>query len=74
MYNAERLDTTQLKTVEDIEAINWFGFCDPSYKRWVRHIKYPVAQKELDRVCELSRGSDKVRFTNSMGDLYVRII
>jgi len=68
----ELLDITTLKTVEDINAADFSKFADDKYKTWVRHIVYPVRQKELDRVCELATKSDKIGLKWSMGDLFFR--
>ena len=69
----ELLDLRTLKTVEDIDNTDFSKFADERFKSWVRHIVYPVAQDDLNRVCNLSMEEGcKIGLSWSMGDLYYR--
>lgn len=73
-----KLDLTTLNTVMDLESIKWsdyFGSThNDSVNGWVKHIKYPVAQRDLDRVCKMSKRSDKIRLNWNAGELFVHQI
>jgi len=64
----EILDIVKIKTVEQLESVPWKRYLHDH--SWLKHIKYPLSQKEMTRVCLLSEQSDKVRLRNSMGDMY----
>lgn len=74
--NKPILDLAKLNTVENLESIVWSDyFCDVHNNGtdgWVKNIKYPVKQSDLDRVCELSQQSDKIRLSWNIGELFVR--
>lgn len=71
----KRLDITKLQTVEDIDTVNYPDFFgnvhNDGVDGWVKFIKSPVAQRDLDRVCELSTRSKKIKLGNNMGALFV---
>lgn len=69
----KKLNISTLKTVEDLEKVDWKLYTDKTYKTWVRSIKYPVSEDDLNRVCDLSDKSTKLRLGWSSGDLYVKI-
>lgn len=72
MTEKKWLDITKLLTVEDLNNTPWEDYVDNGLKTWVRYIKYPVAQSELDRISELSF-EDKdslVKLTWNMGELF----
>ena len=62
------LDIAKITTLEELDDIAWEKYLED--KSWLKFIKYPVSQRDLDRVCALSRESDTVILRNSMGDLY----
>ncbi len=72
----ETLDLTKLQTVEELEGVNWALHFDKEHNNgtngWVRHIMSPVLQSELTRVCKLAQDSNKLRLSNSMGELYIK--
>ena len=65
--NQNILDLSQLLTIDDIKNTNFNNYLDNNNKQWVRHIKYPVTQKEFERINLLSKGY----LFDSMGDLYI---
>jgi len=71
----QRLDITVIKSVIQLNGIKWENFLDTTHPYWVRYIKYPVAQKDLDLICELSDNIfSMVRLNNSQGELYWRAL
>jgi len=69
----ERLDIKTLKTVEDLNSVNFSQFANDQFKNWVKYIVYPVSTNDLNRLCELAESrSCKVRLWWSMGDLYYK--
>lgn len=76
MFLSGRVDLKLVRTLEDVNLIDWFDYVDPDYRDenygWVRRIEYPVNCDDLDRVCSLSRmPGSKYRLGWSAGDLYV---
>lgn len=71
----ERLDITKLRTVEDIDTVNYPDFFGDAHNDgvngWVKFIQSPVSQRDLDRICELSTKSEKVKLGNNMGELFM---
>lgn len=63
-----KLDLAKINTVSDLLRVNWPLYMDSFHKEYVRYIKYPVTQKNLDKLCELSNG-----FWNSGGELFIKI-
>ena len=67
----ERLDITEIKTVEDINATDFSKYVDKPSSSWVKYVVYPVASKVLDDLCKLStKEGSTVKLGWSMGDLY----
>ena len=48
------LDIIKIRTVEDLNSIDFSKYASKLHKSWVKHIQYPVDSKELSRVCNLS--------------------
>lgn len=66
------LNLKNIKTAKDINKVDWKKYLDSHHDNWVRHIKYPVEQKEFDRINKLSKSPEsKVLLQDSMGDLYM---
>ena len=70
----KKLDLTKLKTVKDIDNVNWLDYALEPYKEddglWIKFIQYPIPDHEVHRVCSLSRQSSKVSLNHHMGDIY----
>ena len=67
----ERLDITEIKTIEDINSTDFSKYVDRQESSWVRYLVYPVASKVLDSLCKLSaEEGSMVDLGWSMGDLY----
>jgi len=70
------LDLATLNTVEDLESVKWSDYFGDMHNDgtngWVKNIKYPVKQNDLNRVCKLSQESDKIRLSWNMGELFVK--
>lgn len=74
--HSTKLDLTALNTVEDLDAVKWSDYFGSEHNNgingWVKSIKYPVKQDDLNRICELSQRSNKIRLSWNMGELFVR--
>ena len=69
----ERLDITKVKTVEELNSIDFSKYADKRFKSWVRHIVYPVSSEALDEICALSaKEGSMLYFCWAMGDLYYK--
>lgn len=74
MPKQETLDITKVKTVEDLNSVDFNKYADKRFSEWVRHINYPVKQKDLYRVCDLStKTGSKVILGWSMGELFYKV-
>ncbi len=68
------LDISSLKTVEDLNNTDFSKYACKRHKSWVRHINNPVAQDDLNRICDLSEEEGaKVQLGWTMGELYYRV-
>lgn len=71
--NMDKLDITKIKTVEDLDKSILSKYCKDKYcKGFITEIKYPVAQKDLDKICFLSEESKKYKLYNSKGELFYK--
>ena len=70
----EILDITKLRTVEDLNSTDFSKYAEETHPSWVRHINSPVAQDDLDRICDLSEEEGcKVQLGWIMGELYYKV-
>lgn len=69
----KRLDITKIKTVEELNSIDFSKYADKRYLSWVRHIVSPVTSKALNEICDLStKVGSMVDLGWSMGELHYR--
>jgi len=67
----ERLDITKIKTVDDLNSVNFSKYADKQYESWVRHIVLPVTTKALNEICDLStKEGSMVNLGWSMGEIF----
>ena len=76
----EILDITKIRTVEDLNAIDFSKYVDKQFPILVKHIIYPNTSEQLNKICKLSNEvGSKVWLRWSInncwltGDLYYRI-
>lgn len=70
----EILDITKIQTLEDLNSTDFKKYECDQHEAWVRHINNPVAQDDLNRICDLSEEEGaKVQLGWTMGELYYRI-
>lgn len=70
----EILDITKIRTVEDLNSIDFNKYTNDGDLSWVRHINDPVMQSDLSRICDLStKVGSKVTLGWSMGELFYKI-
>lgn len=62
------LDITKITTLEELDGVDWREYLDD--RSWLRFIKYPLSQREMNRVCDLAAKSDITILCNSMGDMH----
>lgn len=68
------LDITKIRTIEDLNSTKFSEYIDSKHKSWVRHINNPVAQDDLNRVCNLSdEVGAKINLGWSMGELFYNV-
>lgn len=73
MEQLNKLDISLIKSIKDLNTINFSKYLDNSHKDWIRNIKYPVSQDDLNRVCNLSENLEsKILLYNSMGELFIK--
>ncbi len=71
----KRLDITKIKTVEDLNSVNFSEYVDKHFLMWVRYIVFPIKTESLNRICELStKEGSKVTLGWSMGELYYKTL
>lgn len=69
----KRLDISKVKTVEELNSINFGEYADKQYKSWIRFIVFPITTKALNEICKLStKEGSMVNLGWSMGDLYYK--
>ncbi len=69
----EILDITKIQTLEDLNSTDFKKYACNQFKSWVRYINDPVAQNDLDRICELAHEEgSKIKLGWSMGELYYK--
>ena len=69
----ERLDITKIKTVEELNSIDFSKYADKRYLSWVRFIESPVSSKALNEICDLSeKEGSMVDLGWTMGELHYR--
>ncbi len=70
----ERLDTRQIKTVEQLNAVNFSKYENRVDKGHVEYVQDPISSAELSRICELStdQGS-KVTLSWNMAELFFKM-
>ena len=69
----EILDITKIQTLEDLNSTDFKKYSCGQFESWVRYINDPVAQDDLDRICELAHEEgSKVKLGWSMGELYYK--
>lgn len=67
------IDLSTISRVWEINGLDWAAYCDERDKTWVRHIKYPVTERDLDLMVTLSRLPDvKYEFGWSAGELFYK--
>lgn len=67
----ERLDITKIKTVEELNSIDFSKYADKRYQSWVRYIVSPVTSMALNDICNLSeKEGATVDLGWTMGELY----
>ncbi len=68
------LDISNLKTVEDLNSTDFSKYACKEFKNYVRHINNPVAQDDLERICDLAhQEGSKVKLNWRMGELYYKV-
>lgn len=68
------LNLKNIKTAKDINEVDWKKYLDSHHDNWVRHIKYPIEQKEFDRIYKLSKDPEsKVLLQDYYGELYIAV-
>ena len=67
----KRLDITKIKTVEELNSIDFSKYADKRSQSWVRYIVSPVTSKALNEICDLSeKEGATVKLGWTMGELY----
>ena len=68
------LDITKIRTVEDLNSVDFSKYADDRFLTWVRHINSPVTSNDLDRVSDLSEEvGAKVILGWTLGELYYKV-
>lgn len=68
----DRLNIENIRTVKQLNTINWDKYVDSFNRSWVRYIFSPVSSTALDNICKLAEEeSSNVKLLWSMGDLYI---
>ena len=66
------LDIENIKTVEQLNSIDWDKYTDSYHISWVRYIHYPVSCDALDNICILSGNiNSNIKLMWSMGELHL---
>jgi hypothetical protein len=66
------LNIKDIKTVEQLNAVNWETYTDLYHPNWIRYIHYPVSCDALDDICVLSGDKNSnVKLIWSMGELHL---
>lgn len=69
----ERLDITKIKTVEELNSIDFSKYADKRHPSWARYIVSPVTSKALNEICDLStKEGSMVDLGWTMGELHYR--
>ena len=67
------LDITKIKTVKELNSIDFSKYVDKQSSPWVKYVKSPVPSKALDAICNLStKEGSMVTLGWSMGDLFYK--
>lgn len=64
------IDILQFKTSEELKNFDFNPYMCNTFRNWIRYIKYPIRQIDLDKICELASINKGKEMYNSMGDLY----